>query len=730
MTNSRTRAAASALVRAAALIVAVLPAPLAAQQDTTRARRDSARRLSPVVTTATRTPTSILDAPAPVLRVDSSVVRERLPNSAADLLRELPGVDVTGVGTNQTRPVIRGQRGQRILLLEDGLRLNNSRRQQDFGELPALVDVNELASIEIVRGPSSVLYGTDAIGGVINLITRQSPGPSATGLRGTASFGHGSADAQNRGAVSLSQRLGGLGFRLSGAYRKSTDYTAPSGTFGSLTLNERERVFDSGVRDGSVGGMLTYDLAPRQQLSLKAESYQARNAGFGYLRPEAFGANQPKIAIRYPDQDVRRFVAGYRASLSNRLLADRVELTTFLADNRRHLTIDVNVPFGPPAPPGSGVTSYLGNFTDMRTIGVRAEATKILGERYSLTYGADAFRDRSNNTDSSSTTVTGFGPPSTRTSNTAQVPNAAFRSAGVFGQLTMQLLDPITVIVGTRGQDVLAETKATPGLTAPLVENRNRTVVATASTVYRLAEGVRLVGSVGRGFRAPNLVEQFFEGTAPEGSGHQKANPDLRPETSLNVDLGARVQRGWFSGEAFVFRNDIRDGIRAEPTGETVNRQPVFRNVNVDRLRFTGAEGLATVDLTGWLSTTATYSTIRSRDVVTPSNPVGDSYSTKVTGELTVRDLGRRGLLSYVVRHNGERKDGAVGNGPVGPVIPGFTVHGLRADWRLIDRGARRQNITLSVDNLANTLYAETANASFFRPQPGRTVMLALTTAF
>lgn len=721
---------AQAVILIALLSIVNLPASLAAQQ-TARARDDSAlaRRLSPVVTTATRTPTTVLDAPAPVLRVDSSAIRERLPNTAADLFRELPGVDVTGVGTNQTRPVIRGQRGQRILLLQDGLRLNNSRRQQDFGELPALVDVGDLASIEIVRGPSSVLYGTDAIGGVINLITREPPGRGPSELRGTASFSHGDADAQNRGTASLSQHLGNFGYRLSGSYRQSADYTAPSGSFGNLTLSQRERVFDSGVRDGSYGGTVSYDLTSRQGLFVKTQNYQARNAGFGYLRPEAFGTNQPKIAIRYPDQDVRNSVVGYRASLSNRLLADRVELTSYLIDNRRHLTIDVNVPFGPPLPPG-GVASYSANFTDMRTVGARAEATKIIGEHGVLTYGVDAFRDRSNNTDSSSTTVTGFGPPSPRTSTRPQVPNATMRSAGAFAQMNVQLLEPLSVVVGTRAQDVLSETRPTAGLTAPLVQSRNRTVVATASTVFRVAEGVRLVGSVGRGFRAPNLVEQFFEGPTPEGSGYQKANPDLRPETSVNVDLGARVQRGRFAGEAFVFRNDLHDGIRIAPTGDSVNKQPAYRNVNVDRLRFTGAEALGTVDMTGWLSATGTYSTVRSRDVLAPANPVGDSYSTKLTGEVTLRDLRRHGQLSYVVRHNAERKDGAVGNGPVGPVIPAFTVHTMRADWRLMNHGAWRQNLTLAVDNLTNTLYAETANASFFRPQPGRTFTVALTTSF
>ena len=104
--------------------------------------------------------------------IDSAAIAEQPPNTATDLLRELPGVDVIGTGTNQVRPSIRGQRGQRILLLQDGMRLNNARRQQDFGEIPALVDVSTIQRVEVVRGPASVLYGTDAIGGVMNIITR------------------------------------------------------------------------------------------------------------------------------------------------------------------------------------------------------------------------------------------------------------------------------------------------------------------------------------------------------------------------------------------------------------------------------------------------------------------------------------------------------------------------------------------------------------------------------
>jgi outer membrane cobalamin receptor len=123
-------------VALAALLVS-LPSTLAAfpaPQQTPQEEPDSARAdtlkpilLDPINVTATRDAKGIFETAAPVSVVDSALVREQKPNNAADLVRALPGIDINGVGANQQRPTIRGQRGQRILLLDNGLRLNNAR---------------------------------------------------------------------------------------------------------------------------------------------------------------------------------------------------------------------------------------------------------------------------------------------------------------------------------------------------------------------------------------------------------------------------------------------------------------------------------------------------------------------------------------------------------------------------------------------------------------------------
>ncbi len=695
--------------------------------DSLRKRMTS---LSQVTITATRTEKDVFDAPSAVSVIDSATLGRRLPNSPVDAFRDLPGLDVTGVGTNQTRPTIRGLGGQRILLLEDGLRLNNSRRQQDFGELPAIAGISGIDRVDVVRGPASVLYGTDAIGGVVNIITSGLPSVS-DGIHGWAGFRYSTADQQQTPSAGLEGRFGRFAFRASGAYRDTKSYDAPSGRFGNIAFDDEVKVNDTGVRDYSYNALAGWDLGKSQTIWARGERYTARDAGFGYVANADLGATDaPTIQITYPDQDVQRYSLGWRATSLGTAVADRVEVTTYLQDNTRHLDLDVFVPFGSGLPPTAGVTSQQQNWTDMRTLGFRAEATKLVGARAVLTYGADAFQDRSDNTDSSLTTVTGFGPPQSQASTRPQVPNASFRSAGVFAQGDVRLADRVSVIVGGRYQDVLAKTRATPGITDPPSESTDHTVVGAANLLVRAMSGLNLIASVGRGFRSPNLVERFFEGPTPEGSGYQARNPNLDPETSVNVDLGARWRQGVFFAEGFVFQNNVHDGIATSATGDTINQLPVYQNVNVDKLRFRGLELTAGARALRTFDLSANFSRIESKNVTDPNSPVGDTYSRKLVFDAAWHPIANRLSFGYALRHNGEQKDVIAGTSPVGDVLPAFTVHDLRAEAALFDRGRNRTSLVVRVNNLTNELYAEFANASFFRPEPRRNVSTAIVVGF
>ena len=692
-------------------------------EDTTGQQPQKVYHLREVIVTATRTEKSVFATPSPASVVDRSLIRDLVPNSPTDVLRDLPGVDVTGVGPNQARPAIRGQRGQRILVLEDGMRLNNSRRQQDFGEIPALVDVNAVDRVEVVRGPASVLYGSDAIGGVVNLITR---GPAASGLHGSAGYRYSTHDRQQKVSGDLSAVVGAFSVFGSGTFRQADPYKAPGGTFGQITLAGETPVVDTDSKDHSFNVRLGFRPTSRHDLGVKFERYSADTAGFGYVDPAAYAPSQPVIQIVYPSQRFDKFTLSYAARDLGFPLADRINVVGYRQDNERQLAINVKIPFGP----GMGMLDSARNFTDLETMGLRVEATKLALSKVLFTYGVDIFRDDSRNTDSGVTRFFGLGPIPARQRSTPQVPNAAFRSAGVFAQSDIQLTSRASLILGGRYQDVHTATRATDGLTAPLTSVTDRTVVGSANALYRVTDDIAVIGTVGRAFRSPNLVERFFDGVTPEGSAYQSPNPDLAAETSLNTDLGLRYSGSRVYLEGFVFRNDLRNGIRIAPRGDSLLGRAVYWNVNVDKLRFWGAELAGDVALPFGVSARAGYTTMKSKDVLNPLNPVGDSFSQRVTARVRYTTLGDRIWGEYDVRHNWARRDIQLGTSPIGPELPAFTTHGVRAGVTAFRRGGHVQRLGIAVTNLTNALYAEFPNASFFRPEPGRSVAVTWDVTF
>jgi hemoglobin/transferrin/lactoferrin receptor protein len=706
------------------LALVVLAPPLAAQaRSDTTVSRDTVY-LTPIAVTATRSPKDVFLTPVPVAVLDRYDIRARAPNSVADLFRGLAGLDVSGVGLTQVRPIIRGQRGQRILLLSDGQRLNNSRRQQDFGEVPALIDVGAVDRVEVVRGPASVLYGSDAIGGVVNVITRS---PEMPGLHGSGGVRYSGADDQERAYANAAGRFGRWAVQLGGALRGSQDYDAPAGSFGAITLTDATRVNDTGGADWSMDAYLGYRVAENHEVFARLDRYDADTAGFGYIDPTAYDPGAPTIRITYPEQSFTKVGVGYRGTALGSALADRVEVLGYVQNNERRLNLDITIPDF--AGPGSRIDIAQRNFTDLETWGARIEARKLATARVALTYGLDYFRDRSGNSDSSTTTFT--GPPIPPDSNAVPtVPNATYRSAGLFAQGDVSVSSRLSLILGARYQWVRAETRPTPGITAPLTTSTDQTVVGSGGAVYRLTDAVSLVGTVGRAFRSPNLVERFFNGLTPEGAAYQSPNPDLRAETSLNVDLGMRVRAGRVYVEGFVFQNDIHDGVRIAATGDTVNGLPEYQNVNVDKLRFRGVELSGRVRGPAGLSFTGSFTHLDSEDVLDPSNPVGETFSTSYRATLRYDDPRDRFFAEYELRGNGDRKDVLPGTNPVGATLPGFVVHHARAGVTLFRRGLHTQRLGLAVLNVTDALYAEFTNVSFFRPETGRSLLVTYDVTF
>ena len=697
--------------------------------DSTGVRKSTS--LGAVTVTATRRATDVQAVPSPVSVLDSAMLRERQPNTAADLLRELPGVDVIGTGTNQARPSIRGQRGQRILLLQDGLRLNNARRQQDFGEIPGIVDVATIQRVEVVRGPASALYGADAIGGVMNIITKvPSFAKNAPKAGGSLGYRYGSAGELTRGEASLSARAGNFVVLATGAKRDAGNYDAPSGRYGNVHFTDAVTLNNAGVNDKNASVYLGWRYKTGTGAFVRAETYDAKNAGFGYIDPALLGGDQTKIQITYPSQSFTKWSTGFSTGvLTGAKVLDKADVVAYRQVNGRDLSQSIFAPFGAGYPANAGVDIQTRNHTDLTTTGFRAEATKIFA-RNIIVYGVDYFHDNAVGRDSSQTTVFGFGPPKPKSKNTPSLPSATLSSTGVFLQNDLRLHDRLSLIVGGRWQRVSSDAQPTAGLTTIPPGDVQSTGVFATNALFKMTSNLNLVASVGRGFRAPNLVERYFNGPTPEGSAYQSATPGLRPERSLNADLGVKYRTDRVAAEAFVYRNDIRDAVRISPTGAKINNLPEYQNVNVGKLRSSGYEATGTMLFARGISASANYSQVKSTNLLDRSIPIGDTYSSKLVGTLGWRPASGRGWVEYAVRRNGEQKEIVAGSSPVGNTLPAFVVHSIRGGAHLFTLRGVRQDLDLQVNNLSNTLYAETANAGFFRPEPGRHVVIALRSSF
>src|SRR5207249_3122663 len=173
----------------------------------------SAFNLEPVTVTATRQPLASEGSPLPASALAGDELRQAQGVSLAHVVEALPGARTISTGAQIGKPVIRGFSGPRVLVLENGSRLEDYSWSDEDG--PS-VETAFVRRVELIRGPASVLYGSDALGGVINVIPDELP--DAAGGPGFVRTGFTLSGATNNIEISPGVRVEGarnnLGWRV------------------------------------------------------------------------------------------------------------------------------------------------------------------------------------------------------------------------------------------------------------------------------------------------------------------------------------------------------------------------------------------------------------------------------------------------------------------------------------------------------------------------------------
>jgi iron complex outermembrane receptor protein len=542
--------------------------------------------LSPIheditVTASPAGDSTALDVFNVVTSLDSFELVENIAGTIGEVLEEQPGVANRSFGPGPSRPIIRGFDGDRVLVMQDGIRTGDLSSQS--GDHGVSIDPASLERLEVVKGPATLLYGANAIGGVVNAITPQEGFSRSRpqGTRGQLIADAGTSNAQLGVNGSIQHGAGDWIVWGGGGSRRTGDYDTPDGT----VLNSATRGSSGNVGIGRFGERsywsFGYDLEDGRYGVPFAGELESGEGGGG---EEA----APLVDIDQQRQ-VARFDGGFRNLDKSFLGAARF---TFSYIDWHHDEIETE----------EGV-DILGTSFDNETYVLRAELEQKPAASLSGKLGVWAqVRDYATIGDEA------IAPP------TVQDAVAAF----VYEEL--EVAETARLQFGARleynGYDPesrSSEEEPFPGLEAPDAIPRSFTgVSASVGGHFDVGESSAFVVNLTRSYRAPALEELYNFGPHLGTLTFEVGNPDLARELSVGLDLSLRRQTRSFQGEINFFRYEIDDFVFAAVTDDVVEGLRLARYTQGES-RFTGFDGKASIRFSehAWLHVGAGYVSAR-----------------------------------------------------------------------------------------------------------------------
>jgi iron complex outermembrane receptor protein len=589
---------------------------------------------------------------------------QRQPQRLTDVLENVPGAVRVGEGASVV-PGLRGLPKHRTLILLDAGRVTAERRA---GPSASFLDPDTVDEVEVIRGPGSVAYGSDAFGGIIRA---RSPMPSPDGQFGVRGRVFGGTVADERGAAG-EVTFGGLGggLLLGAQWSEADDYESPDGT-----------VPDSAYE--TYGGRAAWQATLGSGvMQVGWRSDRARDVG----KPVAAPGDRRTV---YPVEDSDRLHIGYERPGPG----DWTRLAASVSWDEYRLVLDRETPTA------GGLLAVDRSDVGANDYGIRFEAERPVGV-WRLVVGVDA----NGRYDLEALDQDILRGPSGETTDTFVAIDSARRDdLGLFLGLGREL-GRWRFQGGVRGDRI---TTSNDGGYFGDRSTSNSDVSGFAAAGYRLTSELEVTGQVARGFRDPLLSDRYYRG--PTGRGFVTGNPDLVPETSLQWDVALRWSRGGTRVEGFAYHYRIRDLI------ERYREDDDFFFRNRGEAELNGVEIEGAVDLGNGLEVRmgAWWLSGEVRDDGTPLDDVpSPGAAVTLAGAPSSR-------WWWSVRGAGYLRDDRPG--PTEREVPGYVVLDAAVGVRLSDVVTAE----LSGRNLLDRSYPGSADADA-ATAPGRGVVLSI----
>lgn len=601
-----------------------------------------------------------------ITSLDSVELAKNIGASLADALATAPGVSKRSFGPGSGRPIIRGFDGDRVLIMQDGIRTGDLSSQS--GDHGITIDAAGLDRLEVVKGPATLLFGSNAIGGVVNAVSPQDAFRVSpfVGSLGGLTFDAGSADASVGANGSIQYGKGGWTIWAGGGSRRSGDYKTPDETI----ENSASRLQSGRVGFGYVGTRAFFSAG----VTVEDGRFGIPFAGLFHGHHDGDeGEHEVAVDIASLRRDVR-FDLGAR-NLTNSLF-DTVKLT-FAYTNYGHDELEIE----------EGIEEVGTEFRNNTTT-LRAELEQKRRGRLTGRIGAEWFRR-----DFEARGGEALAPA------TLQNALAGFVYEEMdFGRFRLQFggrVERTSYDVSARpeSEDHEGHDHAEP----PLVRDRAFTSLSGSFGLHRnLGTTGAFVVNLSGASRAPALEELYNFGPHVGNLAFEIGNPDLDAERTLGLDVSFRSRHQKAQGELNLFAYNISNFVFLDVHDDVIDglREATFEQADA---RFMGFDASGSLDLHPKLHLHGGASYVRAK--LTGSNqflPRIPALSARLEVDVPIGGVKFGPEFVFTARQNNVFGDETS--------TPGSTVINLGASY-LLARGHATHVVAFKAYNLTNETY-------------------------